>query len=713
MNTMVNNKTRDKSCLTEQEQVMAWSLMLERVRNIGIIAHIDAGKTTVTERILYHTGRTHKVGQVDDGTTVMDWMEQERERGITITSAATSCEWKNYQINIIDTPGHVDFTAEVERSLRVLDGGIVVFDAVAGVEPQSETVWRQADSYRVPRICLVNKMDRVGANYFATINMIRDRLKATPLPIQLPIGSEANFEGIIDLVENKAWVFSEDRDTKPTEISIPEKYFNDVIRYKDELIELVAENDDRLMKLYVDGDTITTPELKSAIRRATLSAKIVPVLCGSAAKNKGIQPVLDATTNYLPSPLDIPPVKGIDPKTDSEISREVKDTDPFSALAFKIVSDPYIGRLVYLRVYSGKTQTGSQTYNSTRKTKERVGRLLKMHANRREEVNEIACGDIIAAIGLKNTFTGDTICDIAKPIILETIKFPEPVISVAIEPKTKADQDRIGDAINNLADEDPTFKTQYNIDTGQTILSGMGELHLDIIVDRLLREYRVNATIGKPQVAYRETITIPVKSEGKFVKQTGGHGQYGHVWINLEPLEDGKAFEFVNKIQGGVIPKQYIQAIKQGIKESLDSGILAGYPVVGVKATAYDGSYHSVDSSDIAFKMAGSIALREGVRKAKPTLLEPIMKLEVATPKEFLGDIIGDLNARRAKVEAIELRAWTHIIRCYLPLAETFGYATDLRSISQGRATYSMEFHRYQEVPDNLIVDLITKVRGY
>ena len=682
------------------------------MRNIGIIAHIDAGKTTVTERILYYTGRTYKIGQVDDGTTVTDWMEQERERGITITSAAISCEWHNHPINIIDTPGHVDFTAEVERSLRILDGGLVIFDAVAGVEPQSETVWRQADKYRVPRICFVNKMDRVGADYFATVEMIKERLKANPVILQLPIGTESSFEGIIDLVENKAWVFSEDQNINPVEIPIPKIYLESSTVRRDDLIEQIAEHDELLMTAYIEGDTISVDDLKSALRRATLSARLVPVLCGSAAKNRCIQPILEAIIDYLPSPLDVPPVQGICPRTDDSTIREASADAPFAALAFKIVSDPFVGRLVYLRVYSGKTHTGSQIYNSTRNCRERVGRLLQMHANRRDEVNEIICGDIIAAVGLKNTFTGDTLCDIAKPVILEAIKFPEPVISVAIEPRTKADQDKMGDALNNLADEDPTFKTRYDIDTGQTILSGMGELHLDIIVDRLLREYKVNAKVGKPQVAYRETITSTVQAEGKFVKQTGGHGQYGHIRIELEPLEQAKGFEFVNKIQGGVIPRQYISSIEQGIREALENGVLAGYPTVDIKATAFDGSYHSVDSSEIAFKMAGSLALRKGLNNANPVILEPIMKLEVATPKEFLGDIISDLNSRRAKVESIELKAWTHTICCCVPLSETFGYATDLRSISQGRATYSMEFHRYRNVPSALSEEIIAKTQG-
>ena len=691
---------------------MARALPLERVRNIGIIAHIDAGKTTVTEMVLYHTGRTYKVGQVDEGTAVMDWMEQERERGITITMAATSCEWADHQINIIDTPGHVDFTAEVERSLRVLDGGVVVFDALAGVESQSETVWHQADSYRVPRICFINKMDRIGADYFGTVEMIKDRLRANPVPLQIPLGAEASFKGVIDLIEERAWVFPESRDEEPVEIPIPEEYQESAADYREKLIEQVADNDEALMHSYIEGGVIAVPEIKAALRRATLSIRVVPVLCGSAVRNKGIQPVLDAIVNYLPSPLDIPPVQGIDPRTGKDSFREASDNAPFAALAFKIVSDPFVGRLVYLRVYSGTVRTGSQVLNSARERKERLGRLLQMHANRREEVDEISCGGIVAVVGLKNTFTGDTICDPAKPVVLEAIKFPQPVISVAIEPNTKADQDRIGDALRKLADEDPTFKTRYDQDTGQTILSGMGELHIDIIVDRLVREYKVNAKIGKPQVSYRETITESVRVEGNFVKQTGGHGQYGNVWLELEPMERGGGFEFVNKIPGGAIPKQYIPAVERGVKEALESGVIAGYPVIDVRVIAFDGSYHQVDSSDMAFKMAGAIGLRKGVRRANPVLLEPIMKLEVATPKEFLGDIIGDLNAMRARVEAVELRAWTHIVRGYVPLAESFGYATDLRSISQGRATYSMEFHHYQEVPKEQAEEILAKVRS-
>jgi elongation factor G len=692
---------------------MARRMPLERVRNIGIIAHIDAGKTTVTEFVLYHTGRTYKVGQVDEGTAVMDWMAQERERGITITAAATSCEWAGHQINIIDTPGHVDFTAEVERSLRVLDGGVVVFDALAGVEPQSETVWRQADTYRVPRICFVNKMDRVGADFFGTIQMIKDRLRANPVAVQIPLGIEESFRGVIDLVEQRAWVFPEDADGDAVEIPVPTEYQQEAARYREKLIERVAENDEQLMRAYVEGDEITLPDIRAALRRATISTRVVPVLCGSAVRNKGIQPILDAVVSYLPSPLDVPPVKGIDPRTGKELIREARDDAPFSALAFKVVTDPFVGRLVYLRVYSGTARTGGQVLNPTRERKERLGRLLRMHANRREEVDETGSGEIVAAVGLKNTYTGDTVCDPARAIVLEAIKFPEPVISVAVEPKNKGDQDRIGEALGKLGDEDPTFRSRYDQDTGQTIISGMGELHLDIIVDRLVREFRVNAKIGKPQVAYRETITVPATAEGKFIRQTGGHGQYGHVRLELEPIDPSSRFEFVDKVPGGVIPRQFVRSVEQGVKEALDSGVLAGYPLIGIRATAVDGSYHQVDSSDLAFKMAGSMALREGVRRAQPVLLEPIMKLEVATPKEFLGDIIGDLNARRARVEAVELRVWTHIIRGYLPLAESFGYATDLRSASQGRATYSMEFDHYQEVPKDKAQEIITRMRGY
>ena len=681
---------------------------IDKVRNIGIIAHIDAGKTTTTERILYYAGRTYKIGEVDQGTTVMDWMEQERERGITITSAATSCEWLNHEINIIDTPGHVDFTAEVERSLRVLDGGVVVFDAVAGVESQSETVWRQADRYSVPRICFVNKMDRVGANYIRTIDMIKARLGANPLPVQLPLGEESNFKGVINLVEMAAYLYTGTDKSNATKTDIPHDYVESSAYWRENMIERLAEVDDNFMSFYLEGHEFSSVEIKAALRKATIDSKVVPILCGSALKNKGIQSVLDAVVDYLPSPLDIPPVIGQDIKNGSEVIRHASDDEPFSAVAFKIVSDPFAGRLVYLRVYSGMAKSGTSIYNSTKKQHQRIGRLIRMHANRREEVDDVYAGGIVAALGLKTTFTGDTLCDFANPIILESIVFPEPVISVAIEPKSKADQDRIGNALACLISEDPTFKVNYNQETGQTIMSGMGELHLEVFVDRLTREYGVVANVGKPQVAYKETISVPVKVEGKFVRQFGGHGQYGRIWLDLEPIERGYGFEFVNQIQGGVIPREYIPSVEAGIKEAMETGVLAGYPITDLRAILYDGSYHEVDSSDIAFKMAGSIALRKGVLKARPILLEPIMKLEIATPQEFLGDIIGDLNARRGNIEGIDTRGTTQIIRCFIPLAEAFGYTTTLRSISQGRATHTMAFHRYEALSDALAKAIIS-----
>lgn len=685
---------------------------LQNTRNIGIIAHIDAGKTTVTEMILYHTGRTYKVGSVDEGTAVMDWMAQERERGITITAAATSCDWLGHRINIIDTPGHVDFTAEVERSLRVLDGGVVVFDAVSGVETQSETVWRQADRYQVPRICFVNKMDRVGADFFRTLRMIEERLNATPVPIQLPLGAEASFQGAIDLIEDRAWLFAEDLDSNPIEVSIPEEYREIAIQTREMLIEKVAEADEELMIAYLEKWTVLAPELKAALRRATLRAKLVPVLCGSALRNRGIQPMLDAIVDYLPSPLDVPPIEGINPKTGAEEFRDADDSGPLSALAFKVVTDPFVGRLVYFRIYSGTARAGSQVFNSTKGCKERLGRVLQMHANRREEVALVHSGDIAATVGLRNTFTGDTLCDFDKPIILESIKFPEPVISVAIEPKTKFDQDRIVDALTKLGEEDPTFKTRYDQETGQTVISGMGELHLDVLVDRMMREFKVGARVSRPQVAYRETITRPVRAEGRFIKQSGGRGQYGHVRIELEPLERGAGFEFVDRIRSGAVPKEYIPAVEAGIKEALEKGVVAGYPIIDIRAAAYDGSYHEVDSSELAFKIAGSMALQDGVSKAKPVLLEPVMRLDISVPQEFLGDVVNDLNARRGNIEGIEPYGTTQIIRCFLPLSETFGYATDLRSLSQGRAAYSMEFHRYQEMPQEIAEAIIARRRG-
>lgn len=681
---------------------MPRTVPIDRTRNIGIIAHIDAGKTTVTERVLFYTGRTYKMGEVHEGTAVMDWMDQERERGITITAAATTCEWRDHRINIIDTPGHVDFTVEVERSLRVLDGGVVIFDAVHGVEPQSETVWRQADRYRVPRICFVNKMDRVGADLWRTIDMIAEQLQARPLPIQIPIGEEANFEGVIDLVEEQAWLFPGDRDKTPEMKPVPPEYVEACKRYRERLIERVAEVDDQLMISYVEGRAVSPLELKKALRRATLANAGTPVLCGAALRNKGIQPVLDAVVDYLPAPDDVPPVGGADPKTGEAVERHADDDEPFTSLAFKIVSDPYVGRLAYFRVYSGKAATGSAAFNSSRGERERFGRLLRMHANRREDIEEVYAGDIAAAVGLKNTFTGDTLCDLNHRIVLESIRFPDPVISVAIEPKTKEDQDRMGDTLNRLSEEDPTFRTRYDSETGQTIISGMGELHLEVIVDRMLREFRVGANVGRPQVAYKETITRAVRVEGRFVRQTGGRGQYGHVWVEFEPRERGAGFEFERKIGGDVIPREFIGAVESGVREALDSGAVAGYPVIDVRATLVDGSYHAVDSSDIAFRMAGSLATRRALERADPVLLEPIMSMEVAVPEAFFGDVVGDITSRRGHVMGVDVRGSTQIVRADVPLAETFGYATDLRSLTQGRATYSMEFDRYEEVPPSV-----------
>jgi len=686
---------------------------LEHIRNIAIIAHIDAGKTTVTERILYYTGRTYKIGGVDEGTAVMDWMEQERKRGITITAAATTCYWQNHRINIIDTPGHVDFTGEVARCLRVLDGGVVVFDAVAGVEAQSETVWRQADRYNVPRICFINKMDRIGANLNRTLSMIEERLNAKPLLIQLPLGSEASYEGIIDLLGNKAWRFDGNPDSEPLQVAIPDSEQAKYAEFRQALIEKLAELDDRIMAAYLNGKSITAAELRLALRRVTLANKGIPVLCGSALRNKSIHPLLDAIVSYLPSPLDMPPVKAIDAKLGAEVTRSARDEDPFSALAFKVVSDPFVGRLVYFRVYSGRVKAGAGIFNSTRGKRERIGRLLLMHANRREEIVEADTGAIVATLGLKNTFTGDTLCHPSHPVLLESIRFPEPVLAIAIEPKTRADQDKIGEALQKLTEEDPTFKVDYNEETGQTVISGMGELYLEVIVSRLLSEFRVGAKVGKPRVAYKETISIPVQAEGKFIRQTGGHGQYGHVCLELEPMERGSGFQFVDRIRGATIPKQYIPAAEAGIREAMQTGVLAGYPLVDIKAILYDGSYHEVDSSDIAFKMAGSIALKDGVAKAKPVLLEPIMRLEVVMPELFLGDVINDLNSRRGHIEAIETHGEARAIHSFIPLAETFGYATTLRSLTQGRATHSMEFYQYQELSAELADQIKTRGRGY
>jgi len=683
---------------------------LEHIRNIGIIAHIDAGKTTITERILYYTGRTYKIGDVDEGTTVMDWMTQERERGITITAAATTCDWRAHRINLIDTPGHVDFTAEVERSLRVLDGAVVVFDAVAGVEAQSETVWRQADRYKVPRICFINKMDRTGASFSRSLDTIKERLQAKPLPIQLPLGSEISYQGVVDLVENKAWRFDEDPETDPVEIAIPEAEQSRSKESRRALIEKLAESDDQILEAYLDGRSVTPDELKAALRRVTLANKGVLVLCGSALRNKGIHFLLDAIVSYLPSPLDMPPITAIHTRQRTEVTISARDEDPFAAVAFKAVTDPFVGRLVYLRVYSGKVKAGAHIFNATRGKRERIGRLLLMHANRREEIPSADTGAIVATSGLKETFTGDTLCDSSRPVVLESIRFPEPVLSVAIEPKTKMDQDRIGEALGKLAGEDPTFKVNYDEDIGQTIISGMGELHLQIVVERLFSEFKIEANVGKPQVAYRETITKSVRVEGRFVRQTGGHGQYGHVWLELEPAESGGGFQFENRVKQGAIPRQYIPAVEKGVREALDTGVLAGYPVVDVKAILCDGSFHEVDSSELAFRMAGSIALKQGVAKAGPVLLEPVMKLNVVSPKEFLGDIIGDLSSRRGHIESIETEGETCIVRASIPLSEVFGYATSLRSLTQGRAVHTMEFSCYKQLESELASEV--KVMG-
>jgi elongation factor G len=697
---------------------MARDFPLERIRNIGIIAHIDAGKTTTTERILFYTGRTYKIGEVHEGTAVMDWMEQERERGITITSAATTAEWKNNRINIIDTPGHVDFTAEVERSLRVLDGGVVVFDAVAGVEPQSETVWRQADKYRVPRICFVNKMDRIGANFERTVDMIKDRLGAKPVPIQLPIGSEDRFRGIVDLMENKAVMYLDDQGKREELDEIPAEVAEQAETMRQEMIEAIAETDDELMLLYLEGEELSADELKRALRKATISNQLVPVLCGAALKNKGVQRVLDAVVDYLPSPLDVPPIQGTLPgqvagdEGVEMITRPTDENAPFAGLVFKIVADPYVGKLAYFRVYSGKLEAGSYALNSTRNQRERVGRLLQMHANHREEIKEVYAGDIAAMVGPKQSFTGDTLCDPDHPIVLESIRFPEPVIQLAVEPKTKSDQDKMGLALSRLSEEDPTFRVTTDQETGQTIIAGMGELHLEVLVDRMRREYKVEANIGKPQVAYRESISQPADVDSKFVRQSGGKGQYGHVKLRIEPQERGKGFEFVNAIVGGAIPREYIPAVEAGIKEAMETGVIAGFPVVDLKATLYDGSYHEVDSSEMAFKIAASMGLKDAVRKGKPILLEPIMKVEVTTPEEFLGTVLGDLNSRRGHVEGMESRANAQIVRAYVPLAMMFGYTTDLRSATQGRATSSMEFAYYQPLPENLAREIIEKQHG-
>lgn len=692
---------------------MADKIPLENTRNIGIMAHIDAGKTTTTERILYYTGVNYKIGEVHEGTATMDWMEQEQERGITITSAATTCFWKNNKINIIDTPGHVDFTIEVERSLRVLDGAVAVFDGVAGVEPQSETVWRQADKYKVPRICFVNKMDRTGANFFRCVDMIRKRLNALPVVLQIPLGLEENFKGIIDIVIMKAYVYkNETLGAEYDIIDIPAEYMEESKKYHDEFIERSCDFNDTLMEKYLAGEEIDVNSAKESIRKAALEFKLVPIFCGSAFKNKGVQQLLDAIIDYLPSPMDVPPMMGINPKTDKEEVRRPSDDEPFSALAFKIASDPFTGQLTYIRVYSGVLASGSYVYNSVKDSKERIGRLLRMHANKKEEVKEVHAGDIAAAVGLRSTVTGDTLCDDAHPIVLESMEFPDPVISVAIEPKTKADQEKLGLSLQKLTVEDPSFKVKTDIETGQTIISGMGELHLEIIVDRLTREFKVDANVGKPQVAYKETINKKVQSEGKFIRQSGGRGQYGHVWLELEPLGKGAGYEFVNKIKGGVVPAEYIPAINKGIAEALTSGVLAGYPVVDIKASVFDGSFHEVDSSEMAFKIAASMAFKEGAKKASPALIEPVMKVEVLVPEEFMGDVIGDLNSRRGKIINLEPRSGIQVINAEVPLSEMFGYSTDLRSKTQGRANYTMEFLKYEQVPRIISEEIIAKSQG-
>ncbi len=704
---------------------MPRQIALERIRNIGIIAHIDAGKTTTTERVLFYTGRTHKIGEVHEGTAVMDWMPQEQERGITITSAATTASWilndVEYRINIIDTPGHVDFTVEVERSLRVLDGGVVLFDAVAGVEPQSETVWRQADKYLVPRICFVNKMDRMGASFERTVDMIKERLGAKPVPIQLPIGAEDNFKGIVDLIENNAIMYLDELGREREVVPVPDDMAAQAEAMRQEMIEAIAETDDELMLLYLEGEELITEELKRGLRKATIDLQLVPVLCGASLKNKGVQKLLDAVVENLPSPIDRPPIQGLPPQQAGEtlesehvdvLSRKPDDNEPMAGLVFKVVSDPYVGKLAYFRLYSGKLEAGSYVLNSTRGQRERIGRLMRMHANHREDIEQVYAGDIAAMVGPKQSITGDTICGPEAPIVLESIRFPEPVIEVAIEPKTKSDQDKMSLALARLSEEDPTFRVYTDHETGQTIIKGMGELHLEVLVDRMRREFKVDANQGKPQVSYRERISQPVDIESRFVRQSGGKGQYGHVKLKLEPVEPGGGFEFTNAIVGGVIPKEYIPSVEQGILEAMQTGVMAGYPVVDLKATLYDGSYHEVDSSEMAFKIAGSMALKDGVRKGHPQLLEPIMKVEVITPEDFLGTVLGDLNSRRGRVEGMEVRGTTQVVRGYVPLAMMFGYTTDLRSATQGRATSSMEFDHYEALPDHLAQEIIVKQRG-
>jgi elongation factor G len=691
---------------------MARKIALDRTRNIGIMAHIDAGKTTTTERILFYTGVSYKMGEVHDGAAVMDWMVQEQERGITITSAATTCFWKDHRINIIDTPGHVDFTAEVERSLRVLDGAVAVFDAVAGVEPQSETVWRQADRYRVPRIALVNKMDRVGADFDRTVSMMRSRLAASPVPIQIPWGREDGFHGVIDLVRMRGIRYSDETlGAQYEEHDVPEEYRDAALKAREQMVEAIAETDDQLLEKYLSGAEVTDDELKAALRRATVTNQLQPVICGSAFKNKGIQPLLDAVIDYLPSPLDLPAIEGGDPGGDTKLTRKPSDDEPFSALIFKIMTDPYVGQLAYFRVYSGHVGTGDTVLNARVNRTERFGRILKMHANKREEISEVWAGDIAAAVGLKHVTTGDTICDPKNPIVLEAMSFPEPVIAVAIEPKTKADQEKLSQALGKLMQEDPTFRVHTDPETAQTLISGMGELHLEIITDRLLREFKVGANVGRPQVAYREAITAEADAEGRFVRQSGGRGQYGHCKIKVRPTDEAE-FVFKDKIVGGRIPKEFIKPIEQGIREAMETGPLAGYPMTGIEIELYDGSYHDVDSSEIAFKIAGSMAFQAGSKKANPVLMEPVMEVEVVTPEEYMGDVIGDINSRRGRVQHMEAHANNQIIKCMVPLAEMFGYSTDLRSLSQGRANYSMQFAAYEQAPKSVSEEIVAKAAG-
>ena len=685
---------------------------LENTRNIGIMAHIDAGKTTTTERVLYYTGKIHKIGETHEGASQMDWMEQEQERGITITSAATTAQWKGHRINIIDTPGHVDFTVEVERSLRVLDGAVAVLDAQSGVEPQTETVWRQATTYGVPRIVFANKMDKIGADFLYSVRTIHERLQANAHPIQLPIGAEDNFTGIIDLIKMKAEIYTNDLGTDIQETDIPEDLQDLAEEWREKLVEAVAETDEALMERYLEGEEISEAELKAAIRKATCAVEFYPVLCGSAFKNKGVQLMLDAVVDYLPSPLDVPSIKGIDPNTDQEIERHSSDEEPFSALAFKVMTDPFVGRLTFFRVYSGTLQSGSYVKNSTKGKRERVGRILQMHANSRQEIPEVFSGDIAAAVGLKDTTTGDTLCDEKAEVILESMEFPDPVIEVAIEPKSKADQDKMGIALQKLAEEDPTFRAYTNQETGETVIAGMGELHLDIIVDRMRREFKVEANVGAPQVSYRETFRASTQAEGKFVRQSGGKGQYGHVWIEFTPNEEGAGFEFENAIVGGVVPREYIPAVEAGLKDAMENGVLAGYPLVDIKAKLYDGSYHDVDSSETAFKVAASMALKAAAKKAQPAILEPMMAVEITVPEEYFGDVMGHVNARRGRVEGSEVRGNAQIVKGMIPLSEMFGYATTLRSATQGRGTFSMTFDHYEDVPKSIAEEIIKKNGG-